>query len=114
MTFHEITRRLFATSAGPATAAALGGGVFKRSPKVTARDFVRQVVREWDCMPFFAVVFVDVFGLRRYDESSDCTTARQHEVIEVACCRLARTLVRCVRSIYPLRKGSYASTPSAS
>ena len=33
--------------------------------------------------------------LRHYDESSECATARQHKVAEVACYRLERTLMGC-------------------
>ena len=40
--------------------------------------------------------------LRHYDESSECATARQHKVAEVACCRLERTLVGCTD---PPRRG---------
>ena len=33
--------------------------------------------------------------LRHNDESSECTTARQHSVPEVACYRIERTLMGC-------------------
>lgn len=34
-------------------------------------------------------------GLRHYDESSECVTARQHEVAEVACYRTEMTWMGC-------------------
>ena len=40
--------------------------------------------------------------LRHYDESSECETARQHKVAEVACYRLERTLMGCTD---PFRRG---------
>ena len=41
---------------------------------------------------------VDIMYLRHYDESSECATARQHKVADVACCRLERTLMGCAVS----------------
>ena len=41
--------------------------------------------------------------LRHDDESSECATARQHKVAEVACYRLERTLMGCADPPFLLR-----------
>lgn len=43
--------------------------------------------------------------LRRDDASSECATARKHNVAEVACCRLERTLMGCTASPQKGRRG---------
>ena len=56
------------------------------------------------------VVQVTAGGLHRYAESTECATACQHDVAEVACCRTERTLMGCAGPPSLLRGSAHPSS----